>query len=186
LLDHLHDLVRIERYGFLKPWHHRAKDRALFAFTRTSVARGVAIGFFFGILTPVAQIVFSVLAAIAFRANVLVAGASTLITNPFVMPFVYYAAYRTGLVITGRGADRITRAEEAAALNDVAESEEAASQALDVGDWFPTLLDWAVSVGPPLIIGVVTLAVALAAAGYAIVYVAWGLLARWRAAAGES
>ena len=105
----------------------------------------MAVGFFFGILTPVAQIIFALVAAIAVRANLLVAAASTMITNPFILPFVYYYAYRIGAVLTGRGGERAV---------DVELSEEAAGRALDVASWLPTLAEWASSVGLPLVIGV--------------------------------
>jgi hypothetical protein len=165
----LHDLARIERYPFLKRFHHRAGERALWAFNRDAVARGVAVGLFFGILTPVAQIVFALLVAVALRANLLVAAGSTLITNPFIMPFVYYFAYRIGASVTGRST-----------AADVAVSEEAAEHALDVAGWAPTLFSWASTIGLPLVIGVLTLALSTALLGYLLVHAAWMLLGRSR------
>src|SRR5690606_26644078 len=55
-IRYLQEVTRLGRYPSLKRWHHLDRDRALFAFDRRAVARGVAIGCFFGILTPVAQI----------------------------------------------------------------------------------------------------------------------------------
>lgn len=178
-LSYLQEVTRLDRYASLKRWHHLGRDRALFAFDRHAVARGVAIGFFFGILTPVAQIVFSLVAAIAVRANLLVAAGSTLITNPFIMPFVYYLAYRIGLFLLGGGAGA-TAEEQTEALQDMVDSEEAAELAFEVTHWFQTLTDWAASVGLPFLVGVVTLAAGTALTGYVIVYAGWGLIARWR------
>lgn len=178
LFRYLHELVRLERYPLLRRWHHLGRDKALLAFDRDAVARAVAIGFFFGILTPVAQILFTLIVAIAVRANVLVAAGSTLITNPIILPFVYYLAYRIGLFLTGRGWEAEGGAQEA--LRDVTESEEAAARALEVASWFETLTAWATSVGLPLLVGVVTLAVAAALTGYVVVQVAWGWIARFR------
>jgi hypothetical protein len=179
-IKYLQSLAHIERYRFLKPFHHRARDHTLWAWNRDAVARAVAIGLFFGILTPVAQIVFAIIAAIALRANVAVAAASTLITNPFILPLVYYAAYRVGLLLTGRVGGAVAVSEEAQALADIAESEEAAARALDVTDWVPTLLDWATSIGPPLLVGVLTLAVSAALIGFLLVHAVWASLARLR------
>lgn len=143
------------------------KDERLWVLNRHSVARAVAIGFFFGILTPVAQIVFALVAAIILRANPVVTAASTLITNPFTFPVVYYTAYRIGSFITGRSP---------AAEADIEVSEEAAAHALDVVGWFPTLLDWFSTIGPPLAVGVATLALTASVIGYFVVHAVWSLV----------
>ena len=179
LLRYLDEVTRLDRYPALRRWHHRGRDKALIAFNRDSVARAVAIGFFFGILTPVAQIVFSLVAAIALRANLLVAAGSTLITNPFIMPFVYYLAYRIGLFLLGGGADPSPQ-EQTEALQDLMDSEEAAELAFEVTHWYETLTQWVESVGLPFLIGVVTLATCAALTGYLVVYAGWGLIARRR------
>ena len=179
LLRYLDEVTRLDRYPALRRWHHRGRDKALIAFNRDSVARAVAIGFFFGILTPVAQIVFSLVAAIALRANLLVAAGSTLITNPFLRPFVYSLAYRIGLFRLGGGAEP-TPQEQTEALQDLMDSEEAAELAFEVTHWYETLTQWLESVGLPFLIGVVTLATCAALTGYLVVYAGWGLIARRR------
>ncbi len=179
VLQYLLDLARIERYSVLRRWHHLGRERAFLSFDRDSVARAVAIGFFFGILTPVAQILFSLVVAVAVRANLVVAAGSTLITNPFVMPFVYYFAYRIGLFLL-EGGGTPSAADQAEVLADAAESEEAASMALEVTGWFDTLIDWATSVGPPFLVGVVTLAAGTSLVGYAAVHAVWELVERLR------
>lgn len=73
----------------------------LWHWSRRGVSLGVAIGVFFGLLIPIAQIPFSAAAAILLRANVPAAAASTLITNPVTFGPVYYAAYRLGVWIHG-------------------------------------------------------------------------------------
>jgi len=161
----------VERYAILKPWHGRLKHRSLWVFDRHSVARGVAIGFFFGILTPVAQMLFALIAALVLRANPVVAAGSTLITNPLTLPVVYYGAYRIGSFVTGRNPG---------GEQSIEVSEDAAAHALDVAGWYPTLLDWASTIGPPLAVGVVTLALAAALTGYLVVHALWGLVRRVR------
>ncbi len=155
------------RMRALRPFRRWLRHRALWTAQRDGVARGVAIGLFFGILIPVAQIFFAAIAAVVLRANLATAALATLITNPLTFPVVYYAAYRIGsILLPGNGA----------ALRDVEMSEEAAEQALEVTGWIPTLLDWATSVGPALAAGLLVLAIGAAGTGYLLVHVAWGLV----------
>jgi len=73
----------------------------LWHWSRRGVSLGVAIGIFFGLLIPIAQIPFSAAAAILLRANVPAAAASTLVTNPVTFGPVYYAAYKLGVWLHG-------------------------------------------------------------------------------------
>lgn len=86
---------------FVRPFAHRLVDDALWRFTRESVARGVALGLFAGLIVPVGQILLAVLAALPARANVIVASMATLVTNPLTFPLIYYAAYGVGWTIVG-------------------------------------------------------------------------------------
>jgi len=83
---------------WLSPWLRRPR---LWRWSRRGVAMGVALGIFFGLLVPVAQIPLSVGAAVLLRANVPAAAASTLVTNPLTFGPLYYAAYRLGQSIMG-------------------------------------------------------------------------------------
>lgn len=82
----------------LSPW---LADPKLWHWSRRSVAAGVAIGLFIGLLIPVAQILIAACVAVFLRANVPVAAAGTLITNPLTVPPIYYAAYQLGAWVTG-------------------------------------------------------------------------------------
>lgn len=84
--------------AWLGPWLQQPK---LWHWSRRGVAMGVALGVFFGLLIPVAQIPLSVTAAVLLRANVPAAVASTLVTNPFTFGPIYYGAYRLGAWVTG-------------------------------------------------------------------------------------
>jgi uncharacterized protein (DUF2062 family) len=77
----------------------------LWRWSRRGVALGVAIGVFFGLLIPVAQIPFSATAAVLLRANLPAAAASTLVTNPVTFAPIYYAAYKLGAWITGESTE---------------------------------------------------------------------------------
>lgn len=79
------------------PWLGHAK---LWSWSRRGVALGVALGVFFGVLIPLAQIPVTAAAAIVLRANLPVAAASTLITNPITFGPLYYAAFRLGNWVT--------------------------------------------------------------------------------------
>lgn len=88
----------------------------LWHWSRRSIAAGVAIGLFFGLLIPIAQIPFASVAAIALRANLAVAVASTLITNPLTMAPIYYVAYRLGAWVTGSTTAKVVSFSGASAL----------------------------------------------------------------------
>jgi uncharacterized protein (DUF2062 family) len=162
------NVARLRRRQALRPLRRHVRHRALWSFDRQSVARGAPLGIFFGILTPIAQILFATIGAIVLRANVVVAAVTTLITNPFTFPFIYLWAYRLGALLTGRD----NPDDE---LGVLAEAEDAAQAALEVQSWYPALLDWAGSVGPPVAIGVVLLACCAALIAYVLVYTLWSL-----------
>lgn len=76
---------------------------ALWSLRRRGLARGMALGIFFGLLIPVAQIPLSAGAAVLLRAHVPAAIASTLVTNPVTFGPVYYAAWKLGDFLLGDG-----------------------------------------------------------------------------------
>jgi uncharacterized protein (DUF2062 family) len=133
----------------------------LWHWSRRGVATGVALGVFFGLLVPIAQIPLSAAAAVLLRANVPAAAASTLVTNPVTFAPVYYAAYRLGLWITG----------EAPELDQAALAAEAAVPAGDASLWSRL-----VNLGKPLLVGLVILATLMGLLTYAIITLVW----RWR------
>ncbi|MCU0762467.1 MAG: DUF2062 domain-containing protein [Hydrogenophaga sp.] len=73
----------------------------LWHFSRKGIAMGMALGIFFGLLIPVAQIPFSAATAVLLRANLPMAVASTLVTNPVTFGPVYYGAYHLGKAVLG-------------------------------------------------------------------------------------
>jgi uncharacterized protein len=81
---------------WLRPFAHRLSHPSIWHFNRWSVARGLALGLFCGFLIPLGQVVLAALFAFSLRANLIVAAAATLITNPFTFPAIYYGAYRVG------------------------------------------------------------------------------------------
>lgn len=150
----------------LGPVAHRLDDEHLWHIDRDSVARAVGIGLFFGLLIPVAQILFAIALAIVLRAHVAIAAACTLITNPFTFAPIYWFAHQLGSVLLGR------RGDDAAA-------EAAGAQAGDLHTdlgwlaWLGGLWQSIQAAGAPLLLGLAVLAVAGGVLGYALVWLFW-------------
>lgn len=91
-------LLRNRWLRWLRPW---LGQPVLWRWTRHGVALGVALGVFFGLLIPIAQIPATAVAAVLLRANIPAAAASTLISNPITFGPIYYAAWHVGAFLTG-------------------------------------------------------------------------------------
>ena len=143
--------------AWLGPWLHQPK---LWHWSRRGVAMGVALGVFFGLLTPVAQIPLSVVAAVLLRANVPAAVASTLVSNPLTFAPIYYGAYRLGVWVTG----------ERAPPQDI---EVIGTQELE-----NTLSLWQriAALGKPLVVGLCITALLMGLLSYGLISLVW----RWR------
>jgi uncharacterized protein (DUF2062 family) len=127
---------------------------------RRGIALGAAIGVFFGLMIPFAQIVAAAIVAFLLRANIPAAVGSTLITNPITFAPVYYAAYHLGVWMLGGAAEPVSPA----TLHHVAD-ETATGLAL----W----MDKLALVGLPLAVGLLTLAVTISFTIYVAVHWAW-------------
>lgn len=156
------DPQTVRNYRMLRWLAPHLNHPRLWHINRRGIAMGVAIGIFFGLLIPVAQIVFAVIAALVLRANIPAAIASTLITNPFTFAPVYYGAYRLGAWILHEPAVHLDEIE--AHLPDLA-----AESATGLSLWIERIG----SVGAPLALGLVTLAVVLSLVIYFAVHWAW-------------
>ena len=97
----LPDPETLQRNRWLRWIGPRLLHPRLWHFSRKAVALGVALGVFFGLLIPIAQIPAAVGAALVLRANVPVAVVSTLVSNPFTYGPLYYGAWRLGCVVLG-------------------------------------------------------------------------------------
>ena len=139
----------------------------LWHLSRRGLALGMALGIFFGLLVPLAQIPLSAAAAVALRANVPAAVASTLVTNPVTFGPVYYAAWRLGSAVLGEKAPPPDI--------DVAVPEPAPEQG-----WWRALTQRILSVGKPLLLGLAILATVVGLATYFIVTAAWRLTVMWK------
>lgn len=139
----------------------RLHEPALWQFNRHSVARGVAIGAFFGLMIPVAQIPAAALVALFLRANLWIAAVATLVSNPLTYAPIYLFAYRLGGGLIGfPDPDR-----PGASLGEAPSLVELAQFA-----W-----TWLTGVGAPLLVGMALMAVTAAVAGFALTHWVWRL-----------
>ena len=140
----------------------------LWHLNRHSVAGGVAVGMFSGLVPGPFQMLTAALLAVALRVNLPVALATTLYTNPFTIGPLYVLAYLIGRLIIGGEGTPLSPPPE------IQWSQLAAS--LDA------FLGWVLSMGAPLGVGLVALALALAALGYAGVQIGWRayVIRAWR------
>ncbi len=148
-----------------RPWLSHPN---LWHLNRRSVAGAVAIGLFAGLVPGPFQMLTALLLAVPLRKNIPVALAVTFYTNPFTIVPLYLLAYGYGrLLLPGHS------------HSDIAPFE---------WDWadFTGSIDglwhWTLSLGKPLAVGLVALAITLAVLGYFAVDLAWRayVAASWR------
>lgn len=140
----------------------------LWHLNRHSVAGAVAIGLFAGLIPGPFQMLGALLLAIPLRRNIPVALVVTFYTNPLTIVPLYVLAYGYGrLLMGGRWNGEVVPFE------------------WDWSDFVASLeglWHWALSLGKPLALGLVALAVTLAVIGYFAVDLAWRahVRASWR------
>lgn len=133
----------------------------LWHLNRDSVAGGVAIGLFAGLVPGPLQILTSLILVILLKRNLPVAVIVTLYTNPFTIGPLYVLAYQYGQWLVGDGQSALSQAPEV--------------DWTDLGAWAGAFLHWMLSLGKPLAVGLVALALTLAALGWLAVQAAWRL-----------
>lgn len=136
---------------------------------RRSVAGGVAVGMFCGLVPGPVQMLSAALCAIIFRVNLPVAAIVTWYTNPITILPLYYVAYKLGAFVTGSRANGPSRLDF-----DVFD--------LPMSEWLPATMHWFAAMGKPFATGLVLLAAILAVTGYLLVSWAWRahVLLAWR------
>lgn len=135
-----------------RPW--------LWQLNRRRVALGAGLGVFFGFLIPVLQILGAAVFAVLLRANLPVAAAATLVSNPLTYAPIFVLAYRTGSALLGESIE-----------SDQAEALVETVQAQDERSW----IDRAKAIGKPLFLGLAVFAVVGGVAAWAAVHVLWTL-----------
>lgn len=169
-----------------RPW--------LWHLSRRRVAAGAAIGVFIGFLLPVMQIGAAAGVSILLRANLPVAAAATLVSNPLTYVPIGIAAYQTGAWILGEPVDVAnSKAQVEALAKEIAREIEADSAATppeaapspeDAGPPLvePTPRWWQRlgHIGKPLMLGLAVFAVAGALLAWILVNLVWIVAVRLR------
>ena len=137
-------------HPWLQPVASRLLQPQLWRFQHEAVARGVAVGTFWAFVMPIAQMVAAAAHCTVWRANIPVAAAMTVVTNPLTIGFWLWLAYQTGALVLGAPA----------------------GSALPAGDGAPT---WLAEFGWPTVLGMGIFAVGGAALGYLGVKLVWRL-----------
>jgi uncharacterized protein (DUF2062 family) len=139
----------------------------LWHLNRRSVPGAVGIGLFCGLIPGPVQMLGALVMAIPLRKNVPVAMAVTLYTNPLTIVPIYLVAYAFGAFIVGH--------------------EGAAVEVAPLHWTFQGMWQWMLSLGKPLGIGLVALALTLAVLGYFFTEIAWRarVMSAWRRRARE-
>jgi uncharacterized protein (DUF2062 family) len=153
-----HESIRGNKYlAFLGSALHHPN---LWHLNRKSVAGGVAVGLFCGLIPGPLQMLSAAILGVLFRVNLPVAVILTWYTNPLTIVPIYYVAYKLGVLVTGGAAAQVPRA-DIDILN------------LPLVDWVPALVQWMSSLGKPFVLGLVLLGLILAVLGYLLVLAVW-------------
>jgi uncharacterized protein (DUF2062 family) len=162
--ERLPDHNTILRQRWIQPVRHWLRHPNLWHLHRRSVAGGVAIGMFCGLIPGPLQMISAALLAVLFRVNLPVAMFTTLYTNPFTIVPLYLLAYEIGsLVIGGTSGSVVPVFPE-----------------LHWHDGITQVWTWLMALGKPLLIGLPLLAVGLAVIGYVAVRIFWRVLVLWK------
>lgn len=92
----------LSAHPWLRPVASRLLHPQLWRFQHEAVARGVAVGTFWAFVIPFAQVVVAAAHCTWWRANIPVAAAMTMVTNPLTIGFWLWLAYQTGALILGQ------------------------------------------------------------------------------------
>lgn len=153
----------------------------LWHMSRKGIALGMAVGVFFGLLIPVAQMPFSATLAVLLRANLPVAMASTLVTNPVTFGPVYFGAYKLGKFVLGKEKPNPHEIEALLAKQAKHEAKHEAKND-DMGFLHSIQYAWNQlgKVGKPLIVGLAIVASITGVLVYFLVHGLWTLKVRWQ------
>ena len=161
----LPDHETIKQSRWIRPFGTWLHHPNLWHLHRRSVAGGVAIGMFCGLIPGPFQMIGAAIMSVLFRVNLPVAMFTTLYTNPFTIVPLYVLAYELGAFVTGQHDDLSTTY--------------FALPEMSWNNWHTILLDWIVSLGKPFAVGLPLLASSLAIAGYLTVRVLWYAMVVW-------
>jgi uncharacterized protein (DUF2062 family) len=163
----------LERQRWLRWLGPSIAHPRLWSANRHAIALGLAIGLFFGLLIPIAQMPLSAAAAVLLRANLPTAIMSTLVTNPVTVAPLYYAAWRLGATV-------LDEPEAAAPTVLAGQSTPLPAAEAEAASWWSTLWERLRGVGKPLLLGLALMATLTGLAAYVLVSALWWLHRCWR------
>jgi uncharacterized protein (DUF2062 family) len=169
-----HDTIRANKYlARIDARGTWLQHPNLWHLNRHSVAGGVAIGLFSGLIPGPLQMLTAAGLAIWLKKNLPVSLVTTFYTNPFTIAPIYLLAYGYGRLLMGVTHRRPAKVEPFE---------------WDWAHWidsFEAMIHWMLSLGKPLAIGLVALSLTLALFGYFAVQWGWRLyvILAWRARA---
>jgi uncharacterized protein (DUF2062 family) len=171
LRKYLPDAHTVRTHRLVAPFAGWLHHPNLWHLNRRSVPGAVAIGLACGLIPGPLQMLGALALAIPLKKNLPVALLTTLYTNPFTIVPLYLLAFGYGQLLLG------------AAVQDPASVQPFYWY---WGDFFGSLGDlwsWALALGKPLAVGLVALALTLAAVGYFGTELAWRVyvVTAWRA-----
>jgi uncharacterized protein (DUF2062 family) len=134
----------------LQPYADKLSDPQLWRLQHEAVARGVAVGLFWGFAIPAAQLLVAAVHCVKWRANIPGAALMPMVTNPLTIGFWLWLAYQLGSRVLG---DEVQA--------DV-------SMSLLPAQWLSEY-------GLPTLVGMGLFAVGTAISGYLLVKVSWRL-----------
>ncbi len=158
---YLPDARTVRANRLVAPFARWLEHPNLWHLNRRSVSGAVAIGLFSGLVPGPLQMLTALALSIGLRRNLPVALLLTFYTNPFTIVPLYLLAYGYGRLLMG------AKHEGRVEPFDMDWS--------DLGGSMASLVDWMLGLGPPLAIGLVALALSLAALGYLAVQLGWRL-----------
>lgn len=164
-LPNRESISRNKSMAWIAHWLH--EHPYLTALNRKTVARGVAAGFLVAFIPIPAQIIFSSGLALLVRANLPVAIASTLVSNPFTFVPINLLIYQIGVFVTGSSGDNPL---------SIHELEFHWGNVTVIWEEFAV---WFKSLGQTYLLGLLILSVSASLIGYAVVDLVWRF-AIWR------
>lgn len=155
----------VKKNRWLLPFSAWLHHPNLWHLHRRSVAGGVAIGLFCGLIPGPFQMIGAIPFAVLCRVNLPVALATTFYTNPLTIAPLYFLAYELGALVTGHNNGSAVHF----ALPQISWS-----------DWYTVLPSWILALGKPIAVGLPLLGVILAVSGYFIVRLLWRGMVVWK------
>jgi uncharacterized protein len=140
----------LSAHPWLQPVANRLLHPQLWRLQHEAVARGVAVGTFWAFVIPFAQMVAAAAHCTWWRANIPVAAAMTMVTNPLTIGFWLWLAYQLGTLVLGAPVGAVAPIGNGA-------------------------LSWLEEFGWPTVLGMGMFAVGGAALGYVGVKLVWRL-----------